>query len=240
MAGSAAAAVVSVAAVRREVGKVSTLTSDEHHHLSTAIQSLEQEVDGELVVVVAKASDSYRFIPTLWAALAALAVPGVYLLWQWLTLGGWPDPTTHRFELVNVYIAQVTVFFGLLLLFHWPSVQRLIVPKFVLKQRSSRFAREQFLNQGLHHTTERCGVMVFISLMEHHVEILVDKGLADHVQDSYWEATVANMIPHLRKRQTAQACELAINAVASMMHQHAPRNAHSSKDNELPDHVIEL
>jgi len=224
----------------RGLVSMSYLTSAEHDQLSGEIKALERSVVGELVVVVAGTSDNYRFIPTLWAALLALILPGVYFLWQWLVSGGWPNPIPDNTELARVYIAQVTLFFGLLLLFHWAPIQRLIVPRSVLVQRARRLAREQFLVQRLHHTTERCGAMVFISLFEHHVEIMVDKGLSDKVDNGYWETTIADMSPLLKAGQTAQACSIAIDAVGQPMREFAARTTDSPTDNELPDHVIEL
>jgi len=222
------AAVDSVVAVHREVGEVNSLTASEHDTLTKAIQSLERNVTGELVVVVAKSSDSYQFIPTLWAALFALLLPGFFLLI--------PGST----DTAQVYLFQVTLFFGLLLLFHWDPIQRLIVPSAIMRERATRFAREQFLAQRLHHTNERYGAMVFISLMEHHAEIMVDKGLSDKVDDDYWQLAIVSMLPLLKQGKTAAACEIAIEAVAEKMTQHARRKNDSPNQNELPDHVIEL
>ena len=207
---------------------MSALTETEHNTLTTAIQSLERKVEGELVVVVAQASDEYRYIPTLWAAIAALLLTGIYLLFA------------SNAEVVRVYTVQVTLFFGLLFLFQWAPIQRLILPKSVLHERATRFAHEQFLAQRVHHTANRCGAMVFISLLEHHVEIMVDKGLAEKVDNAYWQQTIHSMTPLLAQGKTAAACESAIETVAEKMLQFAKRDSELPNDNELPDHVIEL
>ena len=178
--------------------------------------------------MVAQESDSYRYIPTVWATLGALFLPGLYLLFF------------TNVDVTRFYTAQVTLFFGLLFLFQWAPIQRWIVPKSVMRERTARFAREQFLAQRLHHTTDRCGVMVFISLFEHHIEIMADKGLADKVDNDYWQQTINDMTPLLRQGKTATACEVAIKAVAETMVQHAPKKIDSVDRNELPDHVIEL
>ena len=223
-----AAVAVSVVVVRREAGEVSQLTEDEHNTLTSAIQSMERKVTGELIVVVTEASDGYRYIPTLWAAIAALVLTAVAIL------------MLDSADKVRIYSLQVTLFFGLLWLFQWEPIRRLIVPAAIMQERAARFAREQFFAQRMHHTTERCGAMIFISQLEHHVEILVDKGLSDKVDNAYWQQVIQSMTPLLKQRKTAAACELAIAAVAEMMEQYAKRNQELPKDNELPDHVIEL
>ncbi len=217
-----------------------SLSDADHLALKHSIQSLERTVKGELVIVLSPASDTYRFIPTLWAALIALSVPGLFLVWLWLVSSSWSDPASIDTGLIRVYTVQVMIFFGLLLLFQREPVQRLIVPNVVMKQRASRLAREQFLTQRLHHTKDRFGVLIFISHFERHVEILVDKGLSESVDDSYWESTIKTMQPALKRGDTRGACASAIEAVATVLIQYASNDDTSVDVNELPDHVVEL
>jgi len=237
---SAVAVVASVVVAHREDGSVTKLTEEQHEKLAAAIASVETEVAGELVVVVADASDDYRFIPTLWAATVALLVPGLYFLWEWFLAGGWQSTATGHTLLTSVYTAQVTVFLGLLLVMHWAPVTHLVVPRSVQRQRAERLAREQFLMQQLHHTTERCGTLVFISQLEHYVEILVDKGLADRVDDTHWAATVQAMQPHLKQADIASAISVAIESVGDKLREHAPQHTQNPNMNELPNRIIEL
>ena len=45
------------------------------HTLQAKVREAELETDAELVTVLAPASDGYRYIPTLWAALIAMLTP---------------------------------------------------------------------------------------------------------------------------------------------------------------------
>ena len=227
-AGLVVAVVVSVAAALQVAGKLSILTENEHASLTTAIQSLERKVTGELVVIIADASDTYRYIPTLWAALAALVLPAIFLL------------SPNGVDMARVYTVQVTLFFGLFFLFQWGPVLRCVVPQSVMRERASRYAHEQFLAQGLHQTKNRCGALVFISLMEHHIEIMADKGVADNVDNGYWKQTINSMAPLLKQGKTTNACSLAIEAVEEKLMQFAQRKSELPVENVLPDRVIEL
>ena len=53
------------------------LTADDKTRIRQAIEDVERKTAGELVTVIAQQSDDYLYIPTLWAALLALAIPGV-------------------------------------------------------------------------------------------------------------------------------------------------------------------
>jgi putative membrane protein len=180
----------------------------------------------------------------LWAALIVLALPGVYLWAQWIGTDGWDDSArafAHS-AIAELYVWQVAVFFGLLLLFHTNAIRRMILPKTVMKQRAQRLAKDQFISQGLHRTEHRCGVLIFIAMLEHHVEIMVDTGLSEHVDNTRWQQTISSMSPLMRQGKTAEACQLAIDAVSEPMKQFAARPASQQNAplNELPDHVIEL
>jgi len=220
---------------------MSHLTAEQHQKLTEAIQSLEREVAGEVVVVVAETSDSYRYIPMLWAALAAIVFPALYLLWGKLFGFDWLPSGSDQVDFMQAYPLQIAVFLGLLLLLNWPLIHRRVIPREVQRHRASRLARDQFLAQRLHHTSNRCGAMVFISRFEHYVEILVDKGLADKVGNDYWATTIEQMSAQLKNERIDLACHLAIEAIAKKLKQHAQRDETSPPpSNELPDHVIEL
>ncbi len=51
------------------------LSKAEKDGIAEAIRQAELKSSGELVTVIARAADSYRYIPLLWPALIALPVP---------------------------------------------------------------------------------------------------------------------------------------------------------------------
>ena len=55
------------------------LTESQLEQVSDAISRVEQKTDAELVTVLAYQADSYHYIPTLWAAMVALA--GLITTW---------------------------------------------------------------------------------------------------------------------------------------------------------------
>lgn len=96
------------AAARRAVGEMAFLNKDEKQRLQAKIREAEQKTSGELVTVIARESDPYSYIPLLWAAMAALAVPVVALT---LDL---------PWSLSLVSILQMAVFLLLGLVLRWP------------------------------------------------------------------------------------------------------------------------
>lgn len=202
------------------------LTDSEKSAISEAIKNAESQSTGELVTVIAEASDDYWFIPSLWASLIALLVPALIIL-----VGTWWDTST-------VFSAQIAVFLGLVVVFRIPVLKHALVPKSIKRLRASRVAREQFFIQGLQNTQGRTGILLFVSVAEHYVEVIADKGINDVVPAGTWDKVVNNFISKVKAGQHAQGFIAAINDCGEIMRQHFP--AADVNPNELPNHLVEL
>lgn len=202
------------------------LTAEEKQRLQARIREAESRTAGELVTVIARESDAYPYIPLLWAALAALAVPPV------VTALALPWP------LSTVAIIQLSLFLVLGLGLRWSPLKMRLIPKSVKTRRAARTAREVFLAQGLHHTEGRSGLLIFVSVAEHYVEILADKGIDDKVTQDQWDAVVSDFVGAVKAGRTAEGFEQAVDACGTLLAEHFP--AEPGDKNELPDHLIEI
>ena len=216
------------------------LTEAEKDALEARIRAAESRTRGEIVTVIARASDDYRYIPTLWAALAALSVPALHYLRERIATGGWPDPAGSVDALALVWPIQALVFLGLGALFQLPRARVALVPKSVRDRRAARHAREQFFRQGLHATELRTGALVFVSVAERYVEILVDSGIAERVDPGVWDETVAEFVALVRAGRVADGFAVAVDRCAAVLAEHFPDERGGGLPNELPDRLVEL
>ena len=218
------------------------LSETEKSAITDSIRRAEAGTRGEIVTVLARTSDGYRYIPTLWAAIAALSVPGLHYLWQSLTSDGWHYPGGgaggEGFAAAGLYPLQVLVFLGLGMLFQIPRCRLWLVPVSVKRRRAARHAREQFFLQNLHLTHGRTGVLIFVSLAEHYVEIIVDEGIASVVDDAAWKETVDDFVAHVRRGEVAAGFERTIEHCREVLWTHFPDDG--GKPDELPDHLVEV
>jgi len=227
VAGSPVAVVHSVVAVHLEVGKyMSFLNDNDKQRIAEAIEQAERKTRGEFVTVIAQAADDYLYIPTLWAALIALLVPGV------VEFSAWPWTTAYSYEL------QVFTFVICTLLFRWTPIKRRLIPKSIKYQRAHRLAHEQFFQQNLHHTDERTGVLLFVSITEHYVEIIADKGINDVVHAGVWDEVVNDFIRQVKAGQVTTGFLHAVKACGDILAEHFPGSEENR--NELPNHLIEI
>jgi putative membrane protein len=202
------------------------LSTTEKQQIAEAIRVAEANTQGELVCVIAPASDDYRYLPLLWSALIALSLPAIV----WLSQVWWTQ--------AEVYLAQVALFLLALMLLSWPALKMRLVPRRTQRKHAARLAREQFYAQQLHHTRERTGVLLFVSVAERYVEILADEGINSKVAPGTWDSIVKNFVAQLGAGRIAPGFLEAVAACATILAEHCP--AQKENPNELPNRLIEL
>ena len=193
--------------------------------LAQAIGAQEKRTDAELVTVLARQADDYRYVTLLWAALLSLLVPVALLfLPVWLT----------PFEGL---LLQWGVLLVLAVLFRLKPVQFRVVPRRLQRMRAAGLARQAFLEQGLHRTRGGTGLLIFVSEAEHYVEILADQGIARHVDDSEWQTIVDAFIARVKAGLVAEGFQECVAACGDKLATHVPA---TEQKNELPNHLIVL
>lgn len=202
------------------------IKDEDKTRISRAIQEAESRTAGEIVTIIAREADDYPFLPLLWAAGAALLVPLPLVL---LDL-----PLTA----LQIYEIQIVVFLGLGLLTRWRPLKMRLIPRAVKRQRAGRLARAQFVEQGLHHTEGRSGIMIFVSVAERYVEIMADQGINDRVPPGSWDGIVRDFVAKVRAKQTAEAFVVAVERCGALLAEHFP--AEPRNPDELPNHLVEL
>lgn len=202
------------------------IAAEDRERVAAAVRAAEAKTSGEIFVVVARQSDSYRSLPLLWAALAAL-------------LGGFLaaalDPTMAAGSLA---LGQGVVFVLIALAAFAPGWRIRFVPPMVRRARAAARAREQFLAQNLHATETRTGVLLFVSLAEHHAEIIADTAIASRVPDDFWQGIVDMMTAEIAAGRLATGLVMAVEACGTALAEHFPRQPDDR--NELPDKLVEI
>jgi putative membrane protein len=199
------------------------LTQSQASQVAAAIAQVEAQTDAELVTVLAKQADDYRYIPTLWAALLALVSPGIFLI------------TPFWLDVLDLLLLQLTTFIVFALLLRIPIVLRRIIPKSVKQWRASNMARRCFLENNLHHTKGESGLLIFVAETEHYVEILADSGINKHIDANQWQSIVDEFTQKLHDKQTLSGFLGAISQCGEILIKHLPA---TEQKNELPDHLI--
>jgi len=202
-----------------------TLVSDaDKRRIGDAITQAERNTSGEIVAVIAPQSSSYLYVPVVWAALAALAVPWPFVFWTW-----WP--------IQHIYLLQLGVFAALVAILMPLPMRLALVPQSVKHARAHRRAVEQFLAQNMHTTVGRTGVLIFVSAAEHYAEVLADAAIHARVPQSVWQTIVDDLTDHIGKGQAGDGFVRAIAAAGEHLARHFPPDTHA---HTLTNHLIVL
>jgi uncharacterized membrane protein YgcG len=83
-------------------------------------------------------------------------------------------------------------------------------------------------------TEHNNGVLIYLLLAEHAIEIVADRGLARRVEPALWQAMVVRMREAFMSESYEAGLQQAIEEVTALLVQHFP-HAPNDDGNELPD-----
>ena len=84
-------------------------------------------------------------------------------------------------------------------------------------------------------TEHNNGVLIFLLLAEHAIEIVADRGLASRMSNAQWHAVMAPLRSALQRGEFEQGLGEAIDAVAAVLRAEFPLAEGTRNENELPD-----
>jgi uncharacterized membrane protein len=79
------------------------------------------------------------------------------------------------------------------------------------------------------------GVLIYLLLAEHAIEIVADRGLARRVPQAHWDGVLVGMREAFRAGRFEAGLAEAVDAVDAMLRQHFPLAPGQANPNELPD-----
>lgn len=82
-------------------------------------------------------------------------------------------------------------------------------------------------------TEQNNGVLIYVELADHSIEIIADRGIAGRVARAEWDAICAAMRDHFRDGRFEQGAIEAVNAVGALMSRHYPAVPGERNPNEL-------
>jgi hypothetical protein len=99
-------------------------------------------------------------------------------------------------------------------------------------------ARQVFALQGVWNTEENNGVLVYVLLADHAVEIVADRGISARLTVEQWREICREMEARFADRRCEEGALAGIRAIAAAMARHGPGSA--APRNELPDRPVML
>ncbi|HKZ16196.1 MAG TPA: hypothetical protein VJ161_01865 [Geobacteraceae bacterium] len=224
-------------------------TDAEKEKIRNAVESVEATTSGEIATMVVDRSDSYREAEILGAVLTAgLIALIVEVLLEYIVVTSgireWSD-ISHQSTQIFLHGISVWTYIPMVFLLFFPS--RYLYRKFptlklplVGRRRVEEAVRERavraFFEKELYRTREETGVLIFISILEHKVWILGDRGIDRKIPVTLWREFAHELSVGLHEKR---ACETLCDIIGKMgreLAQYFPRRADDA--NELSDKLI--
>jgi putative membrane protein len=201
------------------------LNAADRARIAKAIEAAEDDTAGEIYVVIAAQADAYPLVPVLWAALLAMLIP-------------WPLHLFTDLSLTTILVIQSVSFILAASFLAHPAMRPSIVPASLAADAARKAAHAQFFAHGVHLTAERTGVLIYVALAEHCVEVVADDVIDGKVDQLEWKALTEEIVTAAREGRLADGLVIAIRRAGAVLAQHFPRRADDK--NEIPNRVVEI
>lgn len=200
-------------------------TEVEKDRIAETTRSVECCTIGEVAVMVVNSSDEYREATVLGSVLLG---SGISLLLSEAFLNA----------SLNYFILLSFLFFPLMwaLLRAQPVLKTAFVGRLRLEEAVRERALRAFYEKGLYRTKANTGVLFFISLLEHKVWVLADKGINEKIEQQTLNTFALTVSKGIKEGRACDALCQAINDAGNILAKHFPLTPGDA--NELSDHVL--
>ena len=99
-------------------------------------------------------------------------------------------------------------------------------------------ARELFAQYGVWDTEDNCGVLIYINLAEHQVDIVADRHVGRRITPEQWQAICRTMTAGFAQGNYHDSTVQALGELNSLLQHHFP--ATGERSNQLPNEPILL
>jgi putative membrane protein len=221
------------------------LSADDHARVTAAVTAAEAHTDGEIVTVVARASDKYHDVALHWSVIAMLLVLALLAVFPGIAEGiharlidAWSEGTPGGAYYTIALVLMAVTFLVCRVLMAPMSVRMVLTPGATKTRRVRAKALQLFRTGAEKRTVAATGVLLYLSLAEHRAELIADEAIHARVPDDVWGHAMASLVSAVRDGRPGDGMAAAVGEIGVVLAAHFPRS--EGDTNELPDRLIEL
>jgi len=221
------------------------LDEGDHKAVTDAVREAEARTDAEIVTVVAASSDSYHDVGLHYAVLAMLLVPAVWAVlpqdvvdWALALVLGWNGVLTRGALMALIFVKLTAVFLVVRYALAYMPLRIALTPGATKSRRVRRRALQYFKLAAERRTHGRTGVLLYLSLLEHRAEIVVDEAVLDKVPPEAWGDAMVALVDEVKAGRPGEGMGKAVRMMGDLLSVHLPKS--DVDRNELPDRLVEL
>lgn len=202
------------------------LNAEQQAVILEAVRRAEAGTSGEIAPMLVAESDDYPEA----AVQAALTMSALLSLIVSLVVN---DTSVWLF----IPLTFILYFPLVALVRRLPSLKLAFTPAARVRDAVHVRAVRAFHEKGLHRTREGNGILIFISLLEHKVWILGDRGINAVIPPERWTSLASGLASGIREGRMVETLVTTITEVGDILTKHFPHRTDDT--NELPDLLAE-
>jgi putative membrane protein len=228
-------AVISAAGARVATGNdIVQLSESEKARISEAVRAAEARTTAEIVPMLVARSALYRdaqhragLALALLVLTALLMGEGLWLSWGWQTLhAAWLVLATLLAYAIGSWTGTLSV------------VVRAVTSTERLRNKVRLRAERAFAQHSLSRTRQRTAVLLMVSLLERHVYVLPDSGIAAGIAPAQWNEVVEAVVMRLKTHDIAGGFCAGIERCGALLAQTYPARPGDNPD-ELSNRLVQ-
>lgn len=182
-----------------------------------SVKEAEKEISGEIVPVIVERSGTYVEAVYKAAMMFGLLCFLLIIVFDRYIL----DPNTvHTFFYDPLFIFLAVVVaggIGAALAAFSDGVKRMFISRQEMDQQTRQRAGNVFLEEEVFNTRHRTGIMIFISMFEHEVVVMADRGINKVVDQNEWDDMVRDLVGHIRRGAFVEGIQTEIKRCADIL-----------------------
>lgn len=201
--------------------------------IKLAVKAAEDQISGEIVPVIVEHSGRYRIANYKGSLIgSAISFLTMIVLDRYIIADA---ANTLFYDPVFIFLI---VILGGLLGSVVPNVserlKRLLVSQAYMDNTTRQRAENAFLEEEVFNTTQRTGIMIFISFFEHEVIVMADRGINKVVEQKQWDKIVADIVVQIRSGKVVEGLETGIKQCGALLLEKGFHKT-ANDENELRD-----
>ena len=201
------------------------LSKENLKEIKKAVHEAQSKTSGEIATAFIKESDDYAVYELIFAVICGFVYFTVLMFFRH------PVESMLKNMSWDYSIDYLLLFFGFstflvislfYLLANLPFIDRLIVPKKVMRIKVNRRAVRYFMESGVYKTKDRTGILIFISALERRVELLADSGISGRIAREKWTDIVDHITAGIKTGSLTGHLTQSIEECGSLLAEHFP------------------
>lgn len=210
------------------------LPESAQENINKAVSESEKKINAEIVPVFMVNSNNYEEAP-LKGAVISMVVTGLAIL-TYDHIRDWYESIFLQHDWLFLLAIMIGGIIGYVVVSLVPIFKFIFSSEAKRTKSSKVMAESVFAEFKLYETTQRNGILVFVSLFERRIHIIPDRLLDEAIPKDEWTKIINNMKPNLKSKQYEKAFLESIREIENLLLKYNFSGS-SNRKNELPDHV---